>query len=247
MNPPLTSNKPTTTACSLTSLVQYYKNNILPGTMRHLQNIRNIITSTKYTDTQKARTLLIGGLGFKPGCHQWYLKMKKHLTLLNSMISSIVSPKPWNISRCMYHSFEDVYKDIHNCLARPYICQLTIYDITFRLLYALGATQLYPQNKLYVHALPLLAYQWICTIKKNLPLVKKNAAIPFSGTVQQVFLPLNSWEAEDFLCHIGKAIRAIQKKTKKTLNQISVAEVLAEFQCHSQQKVNTKSCGGCHI
>ena len=221
--------KHTTMNCLLASPVLNYKNNNLPGTIQHLQNIRNIIVSPQYTDIDKAKMLLIGDWVFKPGCHQWFLKMKMHLTLQDSMISDIATIKPWNIKLSKYHSFEDVYKDIHNCFARPYICQLTIYDITFRLLYALGATQLYPQNKLYVHALPLLAYQWICTIKKNLPLVKKNAAIPFSGTVQQVFRPLNSWEAEDFLCRIGKVIRAIQRKTKKKLNQISVAEVLAEL------------------
>lgn len=204
MNPSLASNKSTTTACSLTSLVQYYKNNILPGTMRHLQNIRNIITSSQHTDAEKAKTLLIGDLNWYEGCHQWYLKI--HPALMDLTINNIVTIKPWNINLSKFHSFEDVYKYIHNLFARPYICQLTIYDITFRLLYALGATQLYPKDLVYVHAKAAKGYQKL--INKGYmswKMKRSNDQIPIQE-FQSAFGTLESYWIEDMLCAIGKGM-----------------------------------------
>lgn len=173
------------------------------------------------SNVDRAKKLLIGS-------HQWYLRSYMHAQC-QILLKKIETLKPWNHSMSSFKDFEDVYKWVGSWLQSSGIRQLTIYDVALRIVLITNYSHLLPQNNLYVHALPLFAYKWVCTKEKTLPHISKNSTIPFSGTVQQVFRPLNPWETEDFLCHVGKVIRAIQRKTKKKLNQISVAEVLAEL------------------
>lgn len=187
------------------------------------------------SNVDRAKKLLIGS-------HQWYLRSYMHAQC-QILLKKIETLKPWNHSMSSFKDFEDVYKWVGSWLQSSGIRQLTIYDVALRIVLITNYSHLLPQNNLYVHALPLFAYKWVCTKEKTLPHISKNSAILFS-TVKKIFYPLNPWETEDFLCHVGKAIKAIQKNKNKTLKQITGTNILNQLQHPSQKKLNTKSCLG---
>ena len=188
----------------LASKVKDYMTKINPSTISHLTKIRSIITSSSSTNTEKAMTLLIGDITWYHGCHQWYLKMYPHV--VSSMITDIISRKLWNISLSKYTSFEDVYFDMELWFKRSYISQVTLYDITFRLLYARNEPRLYPKDCVYIHAKAEKGYRDLLLKKYPLPPIKGYNHRICITEFTKTFGSLESYWIEDMLCAIGKGI-----------------------------------------
>ena len=187
-----------TTTCLLASKVQQYRN----GFVSPINNKIGVITSPSSTDIDKALGLLIGDVKWYVGCHQWYLKL--YPSVKNQMINDIIRRKLWNIPLNKYNSFEDIYKDIRKWFSRNYIGQVTIYDITLRLLVARNEVRLYPKDYVYVHARPAKAYKDLVAkgyISRKLR--KQNDIIPIKE-FRNAFGNLESYDIEDMLCQIGK-------------------------------------------
>lgn len=182
------------------------------------------------TDADKAKMLLVGN-------HQWFLSYYRK-NVCQAILGDMARNKPWQNQLSSFNGFEQVYNWVRSWLCHySYIKQLTVYDVALRLIYIHNLPHLLPQNKVYIHATPLLAYKWLYAINVfNIP-VRNDKPLDFSLISQQVS-PLTASEAEDFLCYVGKAVDKLSKKSKsrKSLGKITVANVLSQLQSKSPRK-----------
>ena len=177
-----------------------YEKNILPSRTISQQKYAELMKSAQ-SDKDRAHLLLVGDIGWPIGCHQWFLKMR--MTVYHQMIDEIISRKLWAMPLQQYATFEDLYKSLEEWMKRPYIQQLTIYDVTTRIVIASGEHRLMPKDYVYLHAKPRVAYAQLL----------KGGHVKFEPEGWNVVIPrekmpefgdLDSYSIEDLLCLIKK-------------------------------------------
>ena len=100
----------------------------------------------------------------------------------------------------------------------PEIKQLAIYDIAIHVAFLQSESALMPKAVVYIHALPMSAYNWLVSkgflkgLKKNTPQVSYKVIGPY-------FKGLDAFQIEDLLCQLGKSIRRV-KNGKSPRNEI---------------------------
>ncbi|MBO5629755.1 MAG: hypothetical protein J5965_11850 [Aeriscardovia sp.] len=150
-----------------------------------------------------------------PSNHAKYLwHFKKTIYSRNIILNKIKVTKLWfQPSGRTFTDFEDLYCYVWNTLNYPkvtFIGQLIIYDISVRLA-ALWDCSLLPAKKVYVHALPMKAYNELVR-KRLLKGLSLNQNIIDMPNISHHFPGLTAWEIEDILCEIGKSIRRVRKR-----------------------------------
>lgn len=184
--------------------IKEFNADIYPKALNDQKKLRKLFVSTLTYD-KKAKLLLIGDIDWYPGCHQWYLKINKEV--YDGTIADIVSHRLWEIPLDGFCSFEELYNSIYQWLRRPYINQLTIYDVTLRLVLTRNELRLLPHDYVYLHAKPRVVYQYLYHTK----LVSHkpngwNIKVPievFYKTFSDL-TPFESYLIEDLLCYIAK-------------------------------------------
>lgn len=180
------------------------------------------------TDSQKAFILLVGKEKWYRGCHAWFLQMR--VEVRNEVLKTLEERKPW-LNANQFSDFDSLYDDVHSYLERRYISQLIIYDVAIRLAYLSGRADLLPNDKVHLHAKPLLAYN---TLVKNgvlsglsvstIPLqVERKLFALYLGTMPAI-------DIENFFCQIGKSCTRIKKGqiAKKQAEQ-EIDEILKPY------------------
>ncbi len=185
--------------------VTWYNKNILPNRACFQQKYAKLMQSAQ-SDKDRAHLLLVGDMGWPIGCHQWFLKMR--MTVYHQMIAEIKSRKLWTMPLQQYATFEDLYKSLEEWMNRPYIRQLTIYDVAIRIVIANREYRLMPKDYVYLHAKPRAAYAQLL----------KNGCVAFKPKGWNVVIPrekmpefgnLDSYSIEDLLCVIKKGAQLL--------------------------------------
>ncbi len=117
---------------NLKQLIEDY-NRKVPRVLKDNEHLKSLLLSAK-SDEVKAMLLLLGDNKWYVGCHQWYLRL--HKDIYDGAIADIISHRLWEIPLDAFNSFEELYDNIAQWLRRPYINQLTIYDVALRLVIA---------------------------------------------------------------------------------------------------------------
>lgn len=189
---------------NLKQRIKEYNEEIYPLVLDHNKKLSGQLTSA-LTDEEKAKMLLIDVNGWCKGCHQWYLRL--HKDIYDGAIADIISHRLWEMPLDDFNSFEDLYDNIAQWLRRPYINQLTIYDVALRLVIAREESRLMPRDFVYVHAKPRLVYRRLYQAK--LVSYKPhgwNIRVP-TEEFRKHFGALNPFESyliEALLCYIAK-------------------------------------------
>ena len=181
-----------------------YNTKIYPEVENHNKRLRELAAST-LSDEEKAKKLLIDVNGWCKGGHQWYLKF--HKDVYNETIADIISHHVWDMPLDEFASFEDLYYSFYQWLRRPYINQLTIYDVALRLVLAREEYRLMPRDFVYIHAKPRKVYDYLYKAK----LVSQKPKgwiikVPVKE-FRKHFSTLKHFESyliEDLLCYIAK-------------------------------------------
>ena len=189
---------------NLKQRIKEYNEVIYPLVLDHNKQLRQLLAST-LSDEEKAKVLLIDVNGFCKGCHQWYLRL--HKDIYDGAIADIISHRLWDMPLEAFNSFEELYDNIAQWLRRPYINQLTIYDVALRLVIARGEPRLMPRDYVYVHAKPRVVYRDLYQAKLvsykpygwNTRIPTKEFRKHFSALT-----PFESYLIEDLLCYIAK-------------------------------------------
>lgn len=185
---------------TLKSYIDWYEEKFMPKRACSFENILNFF-SEDISDKEKAHILLVGDKKWPRDTHQWYLKMK--MDVYHKMVEEIAEKKLWELPLEPFSTFEDLYKSLEEWMNRPYIRQLTIYDVATRIVIAQGEKRLMPKDYLYLHAKPRGVYNEL--LKSGLVFYKPqkwNVIIPI-GKVPE-FGSMEPYYIEDMLCQIGK-------------------------------------------
>lgn len=180
--------------------ISWYEKNILPSRTCSQQKYAELMQSAQ-SDKDRAHLLLVGNIGWPIGCHQWFLKMR--ITIYHQMIDEIIRRKLWTMPLQQYATFEELYKSLEEWMNRPYIRQLTIYDVATRIVIVNGEYRLMPRDYVYLHAKPRAAYAQL--LKKGCVTFKPkgwNVVIPKYKMPE--FGNMDSYSIEDLLCAIKK-------------------------------------------
>ena len=197
---------------NLRQRIKEYNEVVYPLVLEHNKKLSRLLTSA-LTDEEKAKVLLIDVNGWCNGCHQWYLRL--HKDIYDGVIADIISHRLWEMPLDAFNSFEDLYNNIAQWLRRPYINQLTIYDVALRLVIAREESRLMPRDFVYVHAKPRLVYRRLYQAKLvsykphgwNIRVPTKEFHKHFSALKR-----FESYLIEDLLCYIAKQIFDTSKK-----------------------------------
>lgn len=189
----------------LTKEIEEYNRVVYPKVVSYNKKLNLLLTSSTLKDEEKANVLLIGDNKWYTGCHQWYLRI--HIDVYNDTIKDIISNHLWNIPLNTICSFEELYQEISKLLYKPYITQLTIYDVALRLAIGRRELRLLPKEYVYIHAKPRITYGNL--YKSHLVSLKPNGwniQVPIC-VFEKHFKGLKSYEPyiiEDFLCFLAK-------------------------------------------
>ena len=150
--------------------------------------------------------------------HLRYLWRFNHKDAIDTVIERINKAQLWvKPIDIVLNNFEELYKYVVDKVNTPeikFIGQLAIYDISIHLALLWNEQNLIPKDYVYLHALPERAYRRLVKegiIKK---LSFKNGNIKTTD-LRPYFPTLHAYEIEDLLCHIGKAIRELDKRGSK--------------------------------
>ena len=132
---------------NLKQRIKEYNEEVYPLVLDHNKKLRQLLVSN-LTDEEKAKVLLIDVNGWCKGGHQWSLRL--HKDIYDGAIADIISHRLWEMPLEAFSSFEELYDNIAQWLRRPYINQLTIYDVTLRLVIAREDSRLMPRDFVYV-------------------------------------------------------------------------------------------------
>ena len=191
---------------NLKLLIEDY-NRKVPRVLKDNEHLKSLLLSAK-SDEVKAVLLLLGDNKWYVGCHQWYLRL--HKDIYDGVIADIISHRLWEIPLDAFNSFEELYDNIAQWLRRPYINQLTIYDVALRLVIAREESRLMPLDYVYVHAKPRAVYRHLYQAK--LVSYKPhgwNIRVP-TEEFRKHFGALKSFDSymiEILLCYIAKNFR----------------------------------------
>ena len=190
---------------NLKQRIKEYNTGINPKVIGHNEKLRQLLYVSTLTNEKKAKVLLIGDINWYPGCHQWYLKF--HKDVYDDTIADIINHRLWEIPLNMFGSFEELYDSFYKWLLRPYINQLTIYDVALRLVLARDETRLLPHDYVYIHAKPRGVYQYL--YHTRMVLYKPNGwntKVPIEVFRKKFsdLKPFESYLIEDLLCYIAK-------------------------------------------
>lgn len=189
---------------NLKQRIKEYNADIYPQVIDSYKKLRQLYVAT-LADDKEAKLLLIGDINWYPGCHQWYLKL--HQDVYDGTIADIISHRLWEIPLDTFSSFEELYDSIYKWLRRPYINQLTIYDVVLRLIIARKEERLMPCEYVYIHAKPRVVYRYLYHAKLVSHKPKGwNIKVPievFRKSFRDL-TPFESYLIEDLLCHIAK-------------------------------------------
>ena len=196
----------------ITKSTNWYITMIRPG-----KNLCSSPPKAPQNDDDWAWYLLAGVLYgdiISPSNHAKYLwRFKRTIYSRDIILNKIKVTKLWvQPAGRTFTDFEELYDYVWNTLNNPkvaFIGQLIIYDISVRLA-ALWDCCLLPAKKVYVHALPMKAYNEL--VRKNLLKgLSLNQNIIDMPDISHHFPGLTAWEIEDILCEIGKSIRRVRK------------------------------------
>lgn len=189
---------------NLKQRIKEYNEDVYPLVLDHNKKLRQLLVSN-LTDEEKAKVLLIGVNGWCKGGHQWYLRL--HKDIYDGAIADIISHRLWEMPLEAFSSFEELYDNIAQWLRRPYINQLTIYDVTLRLVIAREDSRLMPRDFVYVHAKPRGVYRYLYQAKLvSYKPCGWNISVP-TKEFHKHFSALKRFESyliEDLLCYIAK-------------------------------------------
>ena len=206
---------------TLVNLVQWYQKGFQHGIHSGYCNLHKCLQANP---PQIAQKLLISN-------HQWYLRF--HPLYLQTAINNIVAHSPWNQSFSKYTSFEDVYNDIYKWLSAKYVRQLCVYDFSLNLVAALKKWNLMPHKYVYIHALPLHAYQWLYKGGYVANALKVGGTVNVGDFTGCFGNTLDAYDIENLLCMLGKRIRKdfgpSMQKTLKSLSQAGVQQYLTSI------------------
>lgn len=163
----------------------------------------------------KSLVLLIGKGKLYRGCHQGYLwRFPKNWCSRGEILKRIKCNALWSLPLKTIRSFEDLlYRIVESKVNNPkipQIGQLIIYDIALHLAYIEGTGRLMPKDYVYIHALPMKAWNNLVSNGFLVGFKRNSKSIPYSS-LTSYFPRLNSFQIEDLLCHIGKSLRRIKK------------------------------------
>ena len=188
----------------LKTVIGEYNTKIYPEVEEHNKRLRKLAFLT-LSDEERAKKLLIDVNGWCKGGHQWYLKF--HKDIYNETIADIISHQVWDMPLDEFASFEALYDSFYQWLRRPYINQLTIYDVVLRLVIAREEKRLMPCEFVYIHAKPRKVYGYLYKTKQVLQKPQGwNIKVPVEefrknfGTLKH----FDSYLIEDLLCYIAK-------------------------------------------
>ncbi len=186
---------------NLNSAIDWYSNTILPNVSDSFIKLSSMLSNANISEKEKAHILLVGAQGWPKDTHQWYLKI--HLDIYNVLTSEFQSRNLWKMPLYSYSTFEQLYHSLKTWMERPYIQQLTIYDVATRIVIAQNRCDLLPKDFVYIHAKPravygkLLAQRHVAFRPKGWNTVVPTSKLPEFGTMAPYYI-------EDLLCQIGK-------------------------------------------
>ena len=143
----------------------------------------------------------------------YYLwRFRRNWAYRDELLRRIRSSNLWSTSLVGINTFEDLYRFVWGTLNNPkipMISQLVIYDISVRLVYLQPNNLLMPKDIVYIHALPMTAFNLL--IKKyNVKGIKRNMPqVPYSQ-LARYFPGLDAFQIEDLLCQLGKSLRRVK-------------------------------------
>ena len=189
---------------NLKQRIKEYNEEVYPLVLDHNEKLSRLLTSA-LTDEEKAKVLLIDVNGWCKRGHQWYLRL--HKDIYDGTIADIISHRLWEMPLDAFNSYEELYDNIAQWLRRPYINQLTIYDVALRLVIAREESRLMPLDYVYVHAKPRAVYRHLYQAKlvSDKPHVW-NIRVPTQEFRKHfsALKPFESYLIEDLLCYIAK-------------------------------------------
>ncbi len=195
--------------------IKEYNEVVYPEVENHNKRLKQLLASP-LSDEEKAKVLLFDVNGWCKGCHQWYLRL--HKDIYDGAIADIISHRIWEMPLDSFNSFEELYDNIAQWLRRPYINQLTIYDVALRLVIAREKLHLMPRNNVYIHAKPRVVYRYLYQAKLvsykptdwNIKVPTNEFSKHFSALIY-----FESYLIEDLLCYIAKQDFCKKEVTKK--------------------------------
>ena len=171
----------------------------------------------------KAMVLFIGNNHINRECHQQYLwRFPKNWSSKDELLKRIRETALWDVSFDHLDNFENLYSlvwDRLNTPRIPQIQQLVIYDIAVHLAY-INEERLLPKDVVYIHALPLKAWNTLIKnhilngFKANIPQVQFSRLSPY-------FNGLSALQIEDLLCELGKSMRRVKYGRASKNNDIN--------------------------
>jgi hypothetical protein len=149
-----------------------------------------------------------------PSNHAKYLwRFKRTQVSRDIILGRIKITKLWiKPTGRTFADFEELYDYVWDTLNNPivtFISQLIIYDISVRLA-VLWDCSLLPTYKVYIHALPMKAYNGLVR-KGLLKGLSLNQNVIDMTQISPYFPGLKAWELEILLCDLGKSIRRVEK------------------------------------
>lgn len=173
----------------------------------------------------KAYVLVVGESSLKRDNHMFYLwRFKRNWDSRDELLRRIRNNTLWLSLPATINDFEGVFNYVWRTLNNPkipQIAQLAIYDISIRLAYLHQNKNLLPKDVVYIHALPMRAFNLL--IKKNIIKGVQRDTPQVSYVQLTGFFPrLNAFQIEDLLCQLGKSLRRVNnsKSSVKTADQV---------------------------
>ena len=164
------------------------------------------------TNVDKAYVLGVGDSSMKRDNHMYYLwRFRRNWNSRDELLRRIRANSLWSSLPATISDFEGIYDNVRSTLNNPkipQIAQLAIYDISVRLAYLQSNKNLLPKKVVYIHALPMAAFNLL--IKKNIVKnVKRNTyQVPYCK-LASYFSGLDAFQIEDLLCQLGKSRRLV--------------------------------------
>lgn len=195
---------------TLQLFVNWYNKCIKPRVLDDFKSLIGIIQNPSISDYDKAVSILLGRDRKSTDDHAWYLRVF-HPATYNGLLIDLSVNKPWANIPPSATSFEDLYNWVEGAYNRQFVGQLIIYDIALRLAVVSQNPNLMPDRLVYIHALPLAAFKWLCACgfipSKNFQPNRTECITIFANA----FGNLESYWIEDLLCHISKSMRRVCK------------------------------------
>jgi chloramphenicol O-acetyltransferase len=139
-------------------------------------------------------------------------RFKRNWDSRDELLRRIRNNTLWLSLPATINDFEGVFNYVWRTLNNPkipQIAQLAIYDISIRLAYLHQNKNLLPKDVVYIHALPMRAFNLLIK-NKHITGVKKNIPqVPY-GQLTSYFPDLSAFQIEDLLCQLGKSLRRIK-------------------------------------